>query len=114
MSQDKVRAVHPSDWGVGAYLYSFVLTYDVKTLKGPAPKNWKDFWNVKEFPGKRTLRNYIEGMLEAALLVDGVSRDKIYPINVDRALAKIKEIKPHTIFWTTRTESPQLFRNRRS
>lgn len=111
VSQDKVRAAHRSDWGVGAYLYSFVLTYDAKALKGPAPKNWKDFWNVKEFPGKRTLRNNIEGMLEAALLADGVSRDKIYPIDVDRALAKIKEIKPHTIFWTTGAESQQLFRN---
>ena len=43
-TQDKVRAAHRSDWGVGAYLYSFVLTYDAKALKGPAPKNWKDFW----------------------------------------------------------------------
>lgn len=111
VSRDKLRPAHRSDWGVGAYLYSFVLTYDERALKGPAPKNWKDFWNVKDFPGKRTLRNNIEGMLEAALLADGVPRDKIYPIDVDRALAKIKEIKQHTIFWATGAESQQLFRN---
>jgi putative spermidine/putrescine transport system substrate-binding protein len=111
VAQDKLRPAHRSDWGVGAYLYSFVLTWDEKALKGPAPKNWKDFWDVKAFPGKRTLRNNIEGMLEAALLADGVPRDKIYPIDVDRALNKIREIKQHTIFWTTGAESQQLFRN---
>lgn len=112
VSKDKLRPAHRSDWGVGAYLYSFVLTYDRQALRGGAPKTWADFWNVKDFPGKRTLRNNIEGMLEAALMADGVAPDKIYPINVERALDKIKQIKQHTIFWTTGAESQQLFRNK--
>lgn len=112
VSKDKVRPAHRSDWGVGAYLYSFALTYDRDALRGRTPKNWADFWNVKDFPGKRTLRNNIEGMLEVALMADGVAPDKIYPINVDRALDKIKQIKEHTIFWATGAESQQLFRNR--
>ncbi len=112
VSQDKVRPIHRSDWGVGAYLYSFVITWDTAALKSPPPQNWADFWNVKHFPGKRTLRNNIEGVLEAALLADGVPADQIYPIDVDRALEKIKEIKADTIFWATGAESQQLFRNR--
>lgn len=112
VAHNKLRRAHRSDWGVGAYLYSFALTYDRQALKGAQPKTWADFWNVKDFPGKRTLRNNIEGMLEAALMADGVAPDKIYPINVDRALDKIKQIKQHTIFWTTGAESQQLFRNK--
>lgn len=108
----KVRPVHRTDWGVGSYLYSCALTWDAAALKGKTPANWADFWNVKEFPGKRTLRNNIEGMLEAALLADGVAPDKLYPLDVDRALAKIKEIKPHTIFWTSGADSQTLFRNK--
>ncbi|MCZ0735852.1 ABC transporter substrate-binding protein [Phreatobacter sp. AB_2022a] len=112
VAYNKLRPAHRSDWGVGAYLYSFALTYDREALKGATPKSWADFWNVKDFPGKRTLRNNIEGMLEAALMADGVAPDKIYPINVDRALDKIKQIKQHTIFWSTGAESQQLFRNK--
>jgi putative spermidine/putrescine transport system substrate-binding protein len=112
VDKDKLRPIHRTDWGVGSYLYSFALTWDKAALKGKTPANWADFWNVKEFPGKRTLRNNIEGMLEAALLADGVPPEKVYPIDLDRALAKIKEIKPHTIFWTSGAESQTLFRNK--
>jgi putative spermidine/putrescine transport system substrate-binding protein len=106
----KLRDIHRSDWGVGSYLYSFVLTWDGKALSNK-PANWADFWNVKDFPGTRTLRNNIEGMLEAALLADGVSPADIYPIDVERAFEKIAEIKEHTIFWTSGSQSQDLFRS---
>lgn len=107
----KLRDIHRTDWGVGSYLYSFVLTWDKEALESP-PQTWADFWNVKDFPGKRTLRNNIEGMLEAALLADGVSPAEIYPIDAERALDKVREIKEHTLFWTSGSQSQELFRNR--
>jgi len=111
VDKDKVRERDRSDWGVGNYLYSFVLTWDTEALP-EQPKNWADFWNVKDFPGMRTLRNDIEGMLEAALMADGVSPEDVYPIDVERAFEKIKEIKEHTIFWTNGAQSQELFRDR--
>ncbi|MGI9382411.1 MAG: ABC transporter substrate-binding protein [Methyloligellaceae bacterium] len=105
-----VRPHHRNDWGLGAYLYSFALTWDTKAF-AKAPKNWKDFWNLKDFPGTRTLRKNFEGQMEAALLADGVPPDKIYPVDVDRALAKIKEIKENTIFWGSGSESQQIMRD---
>lgn len=108
----KLRPIHRTDWGVGSYLYSFALTWDKTAFKERAPNTWADFWNVKDFPGKRTLRNNIEGQLEAALLADGVPPEKVYPIDLDRALAKIKEIKANTIFWASGSESQTLFRNK--
>lgn len=107
---DKLREHHRSDWGVGSYLYSFVLTWDSKAHP-EAPRNWADFWNVKDFPGTRTLRNDIEGMLEAALMADGVAPEDVYPIDVERAFEKIREIKEHTIFWSNGAESQELFRD---
>lgn len=107
----KLREVHRGTWGVGSYLYSFALTWD-SAAHPEAPRNWADFWNLKDFPGTRTLRNNIEGMLETALLADGVAAADVYPIDVDRAFEKIREIKEHTIFWTSGSQSQELFRNR--
>ncbi len=66
------------------------------------PKSWKDFWNIKDFPGPRALYNTLEGNYEAALLADGMGRSEIYPATsekVERALAKLAEIKPHVLVW---------------
>ena len=111
VDRSKVRPEHAGKWGVGNYIFSNVLAWDTKAFGGRAPTSWADFWNVKDFPGKRTLRKHIDGQLEAALLADGVPPEKIYPIDVDRALDKIKQIKEHTVFWGSGSESQQLFRD---
>jgi putative spermidine/putrescine transport system substrate-binding protein len=97
-------------WGVGSYYYSFALTWDTKAFDR-APKDWRDFWNVKDFPGTRTLRKNFEGQLEAALMADGVAPTDVYPVDVDRAIEKIKEIKENTIFWGSGSESQQIMRD---
>ena len=74
------------------------------------PQSWADFWNLKEFPGKRTLGRISQSVLEAALLADGVPFDKLYPIDVKRALEKIKEIKSQTLFWRTAVEAIEMMR----
>lgn len=108
----KLRPEHAGKWGVGSYLYSNVLTWDTRAFGGRKPQNWADFWNIKDFPGKRTLRRTIDGQLEAALLADGVPADKIYPIDLKRALDKIKQIKQHTVFWNSAADSQALLRDR--
>lgn len=92
-------------------VFSNVLTFDASKFGGRKPAGWADLWNVKDFPGKRTLWRGFNGVLEIALMADGVPLDKIYPIDVDRAFAKIREIKPHTIFWNSGSESQQMFRD---
>ena len=47
--------------------------------------------------------------LEIALLADGVAPDKLYPLDVERALKKLDTIKSDTIFWGTNSQSQQLF-----
>jgi putative spermidine/putrescine transport system substrate-binding protein len=85
-----------------------VLGYNTKSLK-KVPQNWADFWNVKDFPGSRALRNDPMGTLEAALLSDGVPRDKLYPLDVDRAYKRLAQIKPDiAVWWSSGGQSAQL------
>lgn len=107
----KVLPGYAGKWGVGSYTYANVMSYDTRRLKEKAPTTWADFWNVKDFPGKRTMRKHIDGVIEAALMADGVPMDKVYPIDVKRAFDKIKQIKEHTIFWNSHSESYALLRD---
>lgn len=98
-------------WGATGYIYSSVLTWDSKAFGGEEPKTWVDFWDVKRFPGKRVMWKYMVGVLEAALIADGVEPSKVYPIDMDRALNKIKELKEHLVLWDNGTSSQQVFRD---
>ncbi|WP_031194099.1 ABC transporter substrate-binding protein [Mesorhizobium sp. L2C066B000] len=94
-----------NEFGIGNFTYSAVIGYNTKKFPedGKHPKNWLDFYNVKEFPGKRALskcEKMVEGgLLEGALMGDGVSVDQVYPIDMDRAFAKIKSLMPDVGRW---------------
>jgi putative spermidine/putrescine transport system substrate-binding protein len=100
---------------IGAIAYSTTIGY--RTDKVPAGKTfsgWKDFWDVKNFPGPRTLRDSPMENLEFALIADGVPVNKVYdvlkaPGGVDRAFKKLDQIKPSvTVWWTTGQQPVQL------
>ncbi|KWV42310.1 ABC transporter substrate-binding protein [Rhizobium altiplani] len=100
--------------GIGALLYSDVIAYSTKkyAVEGQHPKNWTDFYNVEAFPGERALpkceRILEGGLLVGALLSDGVTPDKLYPLDVDRGLSKIKKLMPHVgRWWAGGADAPQ-------
>ncbi|MFO1081617.1 MAG: ABC transporter substrate-binding protein [Reyranellaceae bacterium] len=100
-----------SPWSVAYEFYSSVLGYSTRKFPdaAKAPQSWADFWDVKKFPGRRSLRNHPLATLEAALMADGVAPDKLYPLDVDRAFRKLAEIKPAiTVWWTSGAQSAQL------
>jgi putative spermidine/putrescine transport system substrate-binding protein len=77
------------------------------------PKGWAEFWDVRRFPGPRSLRNHPADNLEFALLADGVPMDQLYPIDMDRAFRKLDEIRPHiTVWWSTGAQPAQLLTDR--
>jgi putative spermidine/putrescine transport system substrate-binding protein len=85
-----------------AYLtYSQGLGYSTEQWKdkAKAPTGWKDFWDIKNFPGPRSMDNRVRYSLEAALVADGVAPEKLYPLDVERAFRKLDEIKPHIRVW---------------
>lgn len=100
-----------SDYGAPAYLLSYVLAYDSQKFGANPPKNWADFWNVSKFPGKRGLWKWMGGSLEAALMADGVDKDKVYPIDTQRAFNKLKVLKPNVLLWDSGADSLQLLRD---
>jgi putative spermidine/putrescine transport system substrate-binding protein len=70
------------------------------------PESWADFWDLKKFPGKRAISVGFY-MIEPALLADGVPADQLYPLDFERALAKLAEIRDHTLFYSTLAEGQQ-------
>src|SRR5689334_24442475 len=77
-------------------VYTTVIGYRTDVFKGGGqPKSWTDWWDVKKFPGARSMRNHPTDNLEFALIADGVPKDKVYPIDFDRAFKKLDQIKPH-------------------
>ena len=102
------------DYCVGGDVFSTVLAWNTKTFGDNGPQSWADFWDVKKFPGKRAYRNAVAGALEPALMADGVPADKVYevlstPEGIDRALNKIRELKPHiSVWWSSGAQHAQL------
>jgi len=105
-------AVHK--YGVGGIYYSYNISYNAEKWPGDTgPKNMKDFWDVKKFPGPRGLKLTAFSNLEAASMAAGVPTSKVYPINVDMALKKMTELKPHIrTFWKTGAHGQQLMRDK--
>ncbi|AOE85365.1 ABC transporter substrate-binding protein [Pseudomonas sp. TCU-HL1] len=109
IQRGQVAANLAHDHGIAGYLFSYVMAWDSEQFGDQGPTSWADFWNVEKFPGKRTLYKWMNGMLEAALLADGVPAEQLYPLDVPRALRKIDELKPHVLsFWSSGAESQQL------
>jgi putative spermidine/putrescine transport system substrate-binding protein len=97
-----------SKYGVGDFAYSFVIAYDPKKNGGRHPTNWAEFFDTKAFPGKRSFYKYpYSGIFEAALLADGVPKDKLYPLDFDRAFKKLDTIKDDIVWWETGAQSQQ-------
>jgi putative spermidine/putrescine transport system substrate-binding protein len=99
--------------GVAAYIYAHGMNINTKAFPPdkPQPNSWADFWNVDKFPGKRTLAacgSATRPVPEAALLADGVPPDKLYPIDIQRAVRKLKEIAPNVIWWENANQPGQL------
>lgn len=99
-----------NDYSIPEVIFGRVLIYDKRLPK--APTDWAAFWDVNTFPGKRTFYNRVEsGILEAALLADGVPADKLYPLDVDRAFKKLGQIRNHIIWYTSVSQSEQIMRD---
>ncbi|NRF72078.1 ABC transporter substrate-binding protein [Aquincola sp. S2] len=100
-------AVRPN--GVALQVIGVVMAYNTQKYAATRPNSWADFWDVKKFPGKRCMPGWSRFVYEAALMADGVPKEKLYPIDADRALKKIGEIKPHVVkWWQTAAQAPQL------
>jgi putative spermidine/putrescine transport system substrate-binding protein len=95
------------DFDTAGYTISINQGYLKKQFGGRGPESWADFWDLKKFPGKRAVSVGFY-MIEPALLADGVPPDQLYPLDFDRAFAKLEEIREHTLFYKSLAEG-QLY-----
>ena len=107
ISKDGLPKEVVHDYGVPYNLFSTVIAYNTDVFpEGNHPKNWADFWDTEKFPGPRALNKYAPSTLEAALLADGVEPKDLYPLDVDRAFAKLDELKDDIKVWWTAGAQP--------
>jgi putative spermidine/putrescine transport system substrate-binding protein len=100
-----------SDCAVANIVWSTIFAYDTTKMSGV--DSIDDFFNLKDFPGKRGLRKGPKANLEMALMADGVPADQVYdvlstPEGVDRAFAKLDTIKDSVVWWEAGAQPPQL------
>ncbi|MCA0918732.1 ABC transporter substrate-binding protein [Pseudooceanicola nanhaiensis] len=97
---------------VGNFMFATVLGYSTEAFGADNhPASWADFWNADAFPGARMLADIASGQpnLEFALLAAGVAKEDLYPLDLDKAFAKLTEIKPHIRkFWDSGALSAQM------
>jgi putative spermidine/putrescine transport system substrate-binding protein len=95
---------------IGFDAYSTVIAYNKEKYKDNPPKSWADFFDTKKFPGTRALSGFgAEGNAEAALMADGVPIDKLYPLDLDRAIKKLDELRPDVaVWWQSGSQQAQL------
>lgn len=72
------------------------------------PNSWADFWDTKRYPGQRSLyENLSDGStLEAALIADGVPLNRLYPLDVERALKSLDKLGKSNIVWYSTNQQP--------
>ncbi|WP_431324940.1 extracellular solute-binding protein [Rhizobium sp. YTU87027] len=106
----KLAPTAHDDYGVDVLRYGIVFTYNKDKFKDGAPKSIADIFDVKRYPGKRCLFKYPQfgGVLESALLADGVARDKLYPLDLDKAFAKLDSIKSDILWWSNGDDAIRL------
>lgn len=101
----RTNAVMPAkyqDYCGGGYSYSLGMATKTDAFGGSQPQSWADFFNFAKFPGKRALPKYSgseQYSIEIALLADGVAADQLFPLDVDRAIAKLKTAKSNILFF---------------
>jgi len=97
---------------LGVDVYATTIAYRTDKFGANGPKTWADFWDVKKFPGRRSLRRNPIDTIEQALMADGVPADKLYPLDLDRAFKSLDKIKPHiAVWWTSGAQSMQLIQS---
>lgn len=100
-------------YGIGQYICAINFTYD-KDKFSEIPKGAAGFWDTKTYPGDRAMIGFsAAGVLEQALLADGVTYKDLYPLDIDRAFKKLDELKPSiTKFWNSGSEIVQTINDK--
>lgn len=112
VDKSKMRDGFGWEYAASSYFYSYVIAYDAAKFGDNPPKNMSDFFDTEKFSGKRAMYKWGVGSWEALLMADGVAAADLYPLDLDRAHAKLESIKDDIVsFWGGGAESQSLLLN---
>lgn len=97
-----IDPMYQYEYALDMLVWAQVMAYRTDVYKGAAPTGWADFWDVKKFPGDRTMVGGSGGNVpevEFALMAAGVPAASVYPLDLDKAFASYDKIKPHVVKW---------------
>ena len=85
VSKDGLVADFVTEYSVPAEIVTLCISWNTDKISNDNhPTTWAEFFDTDSFPGLRTLYTNPMSMFEAVLLADGVSKDEMYPLDVDR------------------------------
>jgi len=101
------------EYHVGTITYSDILAYRTDVFpEGKAPTSTADFWNVKKFPGRRSMYALPLSNYTFAMIAAGYDPKDVYPLTEDKIAKiyeKMDEVKPHvTVWWKAGAQPAQL------
>ena len=101
---DQIRQINGLECAVPNIAFSTAFAYRSHGWGGRKPSSIRDFFDLKRFPGKRSLQKSVENNLVWALIADRVSINNVYELletekGLDRAFRKLNTIKKHTLWW---------------
>ena len=102
--------------GYPSVVWSTVFAYSNLAFPDDKPSTVADFFDVTKYPGKRGLRRDPRGLLEWALMAEGVAPSDVYsvlstPQGVAYAFETASVLKPHIVWWSSGREPVNMLSN---
>jgi len=98
-----------NEYGFGSSYYSTIMAF---RADAKAPKNWVEFFDTANFPGKRALPDYPDYVLPFAAMADGMTAAEVAKgLDLDRAFKVLDRVKKDTIWWQAGAQPPQLLKD---
>jgi putative spermidine/putrescine transport system substrate-binding protein len=111
IDKDNLCPTMASEYYVISDLAGTILCWNTKAIQGTPPASWADAWDVSKFAGTRCILKRASQTLETALMADGADKDKLYPLDVERALRSLGRIKEQIYRWDSGAQGAQVLIN---
>lgn len=98
------------DCAVPTTAWSALMVIKPRAFPTKKPRSWKDFFDIKSFEGKRSLKKSARFTMEMALLASGVKDNDVYQVlgtlaGQKRAFRQLDKIKEQIVWWADGREA---------
>ena len=111
VDKTKTRPEFVDDYGCAAYLYSTVNAYNLDKTGGKAPNGLPGLSRLQAVPGQAGHVPVAGRLARGGAARRRRAADKLYPLDVPRAFARIKEHKDQFVLWGSGCAAEQIFRD---